>query len=428
MKELLVLNSLPVNSHPLAQSTGAMKRRIAEVVDQPEFPLNIDSKLPHNLRRQVFEQIKQKIGGSTAKALEIEREFYSDCAPSAAAYKTKFLTWKNKPIVETIQVNRDILHSQLESLLLTEDQLIANNYVILKDLNETDPAALVALEVINSPIAPNELEAGEILEHSNDQIPSECPFVLSCDRCKAMLPSTSFCKHHPGKRIKRGNSYRSIIYNCCGAPLQSEPCSSARIHVYSPAKLPSNMLLERWSFFTLPPPQSSGDSGGIYAMDFEMVYIEDGTSALARVSIVDYWDEGKVVADFLVKPSVPIFDYNTRFSGITEESYLKDSYLSMDETRDWFIKNFTQQDIFIGHSLENDLIALRLSHRRVIDTSILFFDAPAGKKVSLERLTAKHVKAFIQDGISATSSGHDSLEDARACIHLVKAFLDGNCE
>jgi RNA exonuclease 1 len=254
------------------------------------------------------------------------------------------------------------------------------------------------------------------------------PFVLTCDRCTTLLPSSSFCKHHPGKKSKTGNDRSSIIYNCCGAPLKSEPCSTARIHVYNPAKLPPQMLLERWSFFTLAPadPSRGNDSFGVFAMDFEMVYLEDGTSTLARVSVVDYWDDQKIVADFLVKPSVPIFDYNTRFSGITEESFIKEPYKSMDETKEWFCNNFTQHDIFIGHSLENDLIALRLIHKRVIDTSILFFDAPAGKKISLERLTAKHVKAFIQDGNSTANSGHDSVEDARACIHLVRAFLQAN--
>jgi hypothetical protein len=107
-----------------------MKRRISCVVDQPEFPLSIDSKLPHNLRRQVFEQIKQKIGGSSSKALEIEREIYSSTAPSVAAYKTKFLTWKNKTQEEKAEIIKEHVYALLERLLLTEDQLIANNYLI----------------------------------------------------------------------------------------------------------------------------------------------------------------------------------------------------------------------------------------------------------------------------------------------------------
>ena len=64
-------------------------------------------------------------------------------------------------------------------------------------------------------------------------------------------------------------------------------------------------------------------------------------------------------------------DYNTRFSGITEEEYSKAllPLSSIRETLDSFINTET---ILVGHALDNDLKALRIIHLKCVDTSILF--------------------------------------------------------
>ena len=74
----------------------------------------------------------------------------------------------------------------------------------------------------------------------------------------------------------------------------------------------------------------------------------------------------------------------------------------------------------IGHSLENDLAALKISHANVIDTAVVY-PHPAGlpRKNSLRYLTYRHLKRYIQNG----DTGHDSVEDAMACVELVKLKL-----
>lgn len=64
-------------------------------------------------------------------------------------------------------------------------------------------------------------------------------------------------------------------------------------------------------------------------------------------------------------------DFNTRFSGITPESYASavSPLASIRESLDVFINSNT---IIIGHALENDLKTLRMIHHRCVDTAVMF--------------------------------------------------------
>ena len=75
--------------------------------------------------------------------------------------------------------------------------------------------------------------------------------------------------------------------------------------------------------------------------------------------------------------------------------------------------------ILVGHSLNSDLMAMKVTHPFLIDTSISF-PHPRGPpfKSSLKYLAQKHLGREIQKGHGA--GGHDSVEDARACLDLVK--------
>jgi len=80
------------------------------------------------------------------------------------------------------------------------------------------------------------------------------------------------------------------------------------------------------------------------------------------------------------------------------------------------LKLFNDKTILIGHSLESDFKALKLVHSTVIDTSIVF---PHSKgfpyKRALKTLMAEHLRKIIQEDVD----GHDSLEDALACMELM---------
>eukprot|EP00753_Platysulcus_tardus_P009398 PLAT2048.1.p1 GENE.PLAT2048.1~~PLAT2048.1.p1 ORF type:complete len:321 (-),score=146.48 PLAT2048.1:93-935(-) len=74
----------------------------------------------------------------------------------------------------------------------------------------------------------------------------------------------------------------------------------------------------------------------------------------------------------------------------------------------------------VGHSLENDFAALRLCHRRVLDSSLLYPHPGGGRyRHALRSLTELYLGRRIQ----TSRDGHDSSEDAIAALDLVKMKL-----
>ena len=79
----------------------------------------------------------------------------------------------------------------------------------------------------------------------------------------------------------------------------------------------------------------------------------------------------------------------------------------------------TPHTILVGHSLNADLEVLKITHPFIIDTSILYQHSRGPPlKPSLKWLAQKYLNREIQKGHGI--SGHDSIEDAQACLDLVK--------
>lgn len=155
-------------------------------------------------------------------------------------------------------------------------------------------------------------------------------------------------------------------------------------------------------------------SGNIYALDCEMCYTTYGLE-LARVSIVDV--QMRDVYEALIKPQAEVLDYNTRWSGLSEQTYVaSNSAKTLKQVQSDLLRMFNKDTILIGHSLDSDFKALKLVHSCVVDTSVVFPHkmGPPYKR-ALRNLMSEHLQKIIQEDVD----GHDSKEDATACIQLM---------
>lgn len=162
-------------------------------------------------------------------------------------------------------------------------------------------------------------------------------------------------------------------------------------------------------------PKGSMTAGRtVLCLDCEMCETDPDQYDLTRISIVD-WD-GTVIMDELVKPAKAITNYLTQYSGITKAK-LENVTTTLEDIQSRVLALLKNHTILVGHSLVSDLNALKITHPFIVDTSIMY-PHPRGPplKSSLKFLSQKYLGRAIQSG----SSGHDSIEDARAALDLVK--------
>ncbi|XP_014249921.1 RNA exonuclease 1 homolog [Cimex lectularius] len=227
------------------------------------------------------------------------------------------------------------------------------------------------------------------------------------------------CVYHWGRLIKvKVYGGWTEKYTCCNQEQFMGGCQTSQYHI-------SNTF--DWECLegfvsTKPSKKITNDHyAGVYALDCEMCSTTKG-SELTRVTVVDL--NGNIKYDVIVRPDNPILDYCTRFSGITEE-VMATAYLRLPDVQAQLLKIFNDKTILIGHSLENDLRALRMFHNRIIDTSVLY---PHRKghpyKYALKTLT----KEYLGREIQIKDSGHDSEEDAQACLELVILKIKEDCK
>jgi len=155
----------------------------------------------------------------------------------------------------------------------------------------------------------------------------------------------------------------------------------------------------------------------VVAMDCEMIYTTAGMR-LAHVSVVDGGGCTLLDEPVRMEDDIKIIDLNTRFSGVTN---LDSVHLQLQSVKEILSSSISKSTIIIGHSLENDLKALRIVHNNCVDTAVLF-PHPGGLpyRRSLKDLARQKLGLLIQTGDGC--SGHSSLEDAKATLDLVRLY------
>ncbi|XP_062290808.1 RNA exonuclease 5-like [Scomber scombrus] len=157
------------------------------------------------------------------------------------------------------------------------------------------------------------------------------------------------------------------------------------------------------------------DSSPLYGLDCEMCLTEKGYE-LTRVSLVD--SDGNCVLDDLVKPENRILNYLTKFSGITA-AMLRPIKTTLRDVQAKIRTLLARDAVLVGHSINNDLVSLKLIHKNVIDTSLLY-RKEFGQKFKLKVLAETVLKREIQ---TDDKKGHNPVEDALAALELAQYFI-----
>ncbi|XP_061622993.1 putative exonuclease GOR isoform X2 [Phyllopteryx taeniolatus] len=230
------------------------------------------------------------------------------------------------------------LYEILRDYVLSEEHLIENNYPIQ---HPEKPGCAVLLENKKG---------------NND------PLKRICCRCGATYSvnkagkhtRTEECNYHYGKgvenRVPGGVETR---YSCCQGVIGAPGCQIFKLHVHDSLAMDGFVA-------TVPSRPADSSCPGVYALNCELCYTIYGLE-LSRVTVVD--SSLQVVYDTFVKPHNEVIDYNTRFSGISEQD-MRDNHTSLAEVQKTLLSFICADTVLIGHGLETDLCALKCCCQR----------------------------------------------------------------
>ncbi|XP_035864920.1 RNA exonuclease 1 homolog isoform X3 [Sander lucioperca] len=294
--------------------------------------------------------------------------------------------------MKNFRENADMaFYESLKDYILTEERLVESNY----------------------PVQHPEKPGWAVLFADNKKGSAD-PLKRICCRCGATYSVNHMgkhirkeeCNYHYGKGVtKKVPGGVETRYSCCEGVMGAPGCQVFKLHVHDSLSLDGFVS-------TTPRHPSDKNCPGVYSLNCEMCYTIHGLE-LSRVTVVN--SSLHVVYDTFVRPDNEAIDYNTRFSGITEED-VKGKCTSLTEVQETLLSFISADTILIGHGLEMDLCALKLLHGVVVDTSVVFpHRLGLPHKLTLNNLTAEYLRRIIQESVC----GHDTAEDAAACMELM---------
>ncbi|KAJ5374523.1 hypothetical protein N7517_006529 [Penicillium concentricum] len=207
------------------------------------------------------------------------------------------------------------------------------------------------------------------------------------------------CWGHPGKPI----------FNCCKKNIFSRPCHQFKSH-----NIVDNQEAWKRNWELHEAPKKPTDYRFAIALDCEMGITDLGEQELIRVSAIDFFT-GEILVNKLVFPKVRMWHTNFRFSGVTWDMLYRakdrgEVLDGRDAAREALFCYMGPNTILMLHGGRGDMLALRIIHRRIVDT-MRFAEA------SLKENARNFLNREIQQG------PHDSLEDAIACRDLANHFI-----
>ena len=141
--------------------------------------------------------------------------------------------------------------------------------------------------------------------------------------------------------------------------------------------------------------------GKVFALDCEMVDTEIGKEVVI-VTMLNF--AGETCLESLVKPSARIMDYKTQYSGMTPEK-LERATATLKDVQKSLLGLVSADDVLVGHSIDNDLRALHLEHRKVTEKKLHSSNLWSGCGHFQSLPTHRQVKALQVEGLGEVPSG-----------------------
>ncbi|KAL7948342.1 hypothetical protein V8C42DRAFT_314158 [Trichoderma barbatum] len=174
------------------------------------------------------------------------------------------------------------------------------------------------------------------------------------------------------------------------------------------------------------------------AIACQVAKAEDGGSEPVCIAAIDFIT-GETLIDSFIAPSRPISDWRTYSHGIspkTIEAATKghNCLQGWREARERLFEYVSAETVFVGYGIFQNLRALRVFHRGIVDAQILTMDAIFRNSRSswntwpIDKVCTGLLSMIIRQHATPNNLKHDALEDALAAREIVLHYLQWPAE